>query len=132
MTDSHNYAPAQLSLLSSTQLTIVKNAELLAFHQDTTYGTPAKPFTATSSTPVTSPPEYYAGNSTKGTHVFIINTTNSTLTKTFNFASVPGLGSGSYKVHDMWAGTDVSGTFSGSYSVSVAGHDNAALLVTAA
>jgi alpha-galactosidase len=119
-----------LSKLSIVQLAIIKNAELLAFHQDSTFGGPAAPFTATANAPVTSPPEYYAGTSTKGTHVFIINTGNSTANKTFSFANVPGLKGGNYTVHDMWSGQDVPGTFSGQYSVSVAAHDTAAYLIT--
>lgn len=113
-------------------MAIIKNAELLAFHQDATYGVAASPFTAASGAPSTNPPEYYSGKSAKGTHVFIVNTSGSTATKTFSFANVPGLGSGSYKVHDMWTGSDVSGTFTGTYSVSVAAHDTAAFLITAA
>jgi alpha-galactosidase len=121
-----------LSRLSTTQLAIIKNAELLAFHQDSQHGGPAKPFKATSSAPTTSPPEYYAGNSTKGTHVFIINTSGSAVTKNFTFANIPGLPSGPYQMHDMWAGQDISGTFNGSYSVRVAAHDTAAYLITPA
>lgn len=124
-----------MSLLSAQQLAILKNTELLAFHQDATIGTPAAPFTAYSGAPTTSPPEYYSGKSSKGTHVFIINTSASTATKKFTFSSVPGLGtSGSFKVHDMWAGTDLAGTYtaSSSFSVSVASHDNAAYLITPA
>ena len=108
------------------------NSELLSFHQDATIGTPAKPFTPTSSsTASASPPEYYAGTSTKGVHVFIINTGSSAATMTFDFSLVTGLsaGSGSYVVHDMWAGEDL-GTFSGSYSTSVDVHDTAAFLIT--
>ncbi|KAH9484982.1 putative alpha-galactosidase B [Psilocybe cubensis] len=122
-----------LSKLNSTQLTIIKNPELLAFHQDATIGTPAMPFTAFSSMPTTSPPEYYSGKSSKGVHVFIINTSSSTATKQFTFSNVPGLSaSGTYKVHDMWAGTDLSGTHSGSssFSVSVAPHDTVAYLIS--
>jgi len=124
-----------LSLLNSTQLAIVKNAELLAFHQDATVGTPAKPFTAFSSMPSTSPPEYYSGTSSKGVHVFIINTSGSTATKQFTFSNVPGLGtSGNFKVHDMWTSTDLSGTYaaSSSFSVSVAAHDNVAYFISSA
>lgn len=123
-----------MSKLSSVQLAIIKNAELLAFHQDGTVGGPAAPFNATSNAPTTSPPEYYAGNSTKGVHVFIINTGQTTATKTFAFSNVPGLCAGLtgyYKVHDMWTGMDISGTFSSSYSLNVKAHDTAAFLVTA-
>ncbi|RDX42066.1 glycoside hydrolase [Lentinus brumalis] len=119
-----------LGQLNSTQLAIITNPELLAFHQDTTVGTPARPFTPTSSAPTTSPPEFYSGRSVKGTHVFIINTGNAT-SKTFDFAKVPGLGSGSYKLHDMWTGKDL-GTFSRSHTSTVDTHDTAAFLVTPA
>jgi alpha-galactosidase len=121
-----------LSKLSSDQLAIIKNAELLAFHQDNTIGGPALPFNATANAPVTSPPEYYAGKSTKGTHVFIINIGTDTANKTFAFANVPGLGNGTYKIHDMWTGKDEPGVFTGSYSVSVAMHDTVAFLITVA
>jgi alpha-galactosidase len=121
-----------MSKLSTAQLAIIKNAELLAFHQDSTVGGPAAPFKATANAPVTSPPEYYAGKSTKGTHVFIINTGSRTAKKTFSFANVPGLGSGKYTLHDMWTGLNVTGTFSGTYSVRVAAHDTAAFLIEAA
>jgi alpha-galactosidase len=105
----------------------IKNAELLAFHQDNAIGTPAKPY----GTAYTSPPEYYAGNSSQGVHVFILNTSADTAAKTITFADVPGLGSGNYKVHDMWTGSDV-GTFSGSWSTSLATHDTGAWRITPA
>ncbi len=122
-------------MLNSTQVDIITNAELLAFHQDATVGTPASPFAAYSRAPTTSPPEYYSGNSSKGTHVFIINTSSSTATKTFTLSSVPGLGtSGSFKMHDMWTGNDLSGSYAATanFSVSVAAHDNVAYLITSA
>lgn len=122
-----------MSKLTTAQLAIIKNAELLAFHQDATVGTPAAPFKAYSTAPTTSPPEYYSGASSKGTHVFIINTSANTTTKQFTLSSVPGLGtSGNFKIHDMWTGTDVSGTYAATanFSVSVAAHDTAAYLVT--
>ncbi|KAJ7703242.1 glycoside hydrolase superfamily [Mycena rosella] len=121
-----------LSLLNSTQLTIIKNAELLAFHQDLTIGAPAAPFTPFASAPTTSPPEYYSGKSSKGTHVFIINTAATAATKTFTFSQIPGLGaSGSFSVHDMWAGADLSGTYTASatFSVTVQPHDTVAYFI---
>ncbi|CCA74935.1 related to alpha-galactosidase precursor [Serendipita indica DSM 11827] len=116
-----------LSRLSTDQLNIIKNKELLAFSQDESVGAPAKPY----GTATTTPPEYYSGKSSKGVHVFIMNTSSSTSTKTITFANVPGLGSGSYKVHDMWKGTDV-GTFSGSWSTSLGSHDSGGWLITPA
>ncbi|KAI0766513.1 glycoside hydrolase [Irpex lacteus] len=120
-----------LSLLSPDQITLITNPELLAFHQDPTIGTPALPFTPSSATTTTSPPEFYSGASSKGTHVFILNTGSSTATKSFKFSEVAGLeggGSGEYVVHDMWSGKDL-GTFSGSYETSLGAHDNAALFI---
>ncbi|KAJ7746016.1 glycoside hydrolase [Mycena metata] len=120
-----------LSLLNTTQLAIIKNAELLAFHQDTTVGGPAVPFTPFSSAPTTSPPEYYVGKSSKGTHVFIINTSSAAATKSFTFANA-GLGSsGTFSVHDMWAGTDLAGTYAASatFSVTVQPHDTVAYFI---
>lgn len=67
----------------------------------------------------------------KGIHVFVINTSGSTATQTFSFSQVPGLSGTSFVVHDMWEGKDL-GTFSGSYSTSIASHDTAAFLITPA
>ncbi|KAG5351543.1 hypothetical protein C0989_006018 [Termitomyces sp. Mn162] len=123
----------QLSLLNITQLAIIKNAELLAFHQDTTIGTAATPFEATATTPTTTPPEYYSGASSKGIHVFIINTSSGAATKTFTLSNVPGIGTGgTWKFHDMWTGTDLSGTYAATanFSVNVAAHDTVAYLLT--
>ncbi|KNZ72043.1 putative alpha-galactosidase B [Termitomyces sp. J132] len=114
-------------------LSIIKNAELLAFHQDTTIGTAATPFEATTTTPTTTPPEYYSGASSKGIHVFIINTSSGAATKTFTLSNVPGIGTGgTWKFHDMWTGTDLSGTYAATanFSVNVAAHDTVAYLLT--
>ncbi|KAJ3784409.1 glycoside hydrolase [Lentinula aff. detonsa] len=124
-----------LSLLNSTQISIVTNTELLAFSQDATIGTPAAPFNATASMPTTSIPEYYSGKSSKGVHVFVINTSATSATKSFAFANVPGLtGSGPFVLHDMWAGTDLAGTYSlsSTFSVNVASHDTVAYRITSA
>ncbi|KAG9087119.1 hypothetical protein FS749_003154 [Ceratobasidium sp. UAMH 11750] len=114
-----------LSKLNSTQLAIIKNAELLAFSQDTTVGAPAKPY----KTKTASPPEFYAGKSSKGTHVFVMNTGSATANKVITFSEVTGLTCTNCKVHDMWTGKDL-GTFSGSYTVTLGTHDTAALLLT--
>ncbi|KAF5370766.1 hypothetical protein D9758_001833 [Tetrapyrgos nigripes] len=123
-----------LDNLNSDQVAIITNRELLAFSQDSTVGTPAVPFKPSVSTPIASPPEFYAGKSSKGTHVFIINFSSSTAQKVFNFASVPNLGSGSFRLHDMWTGKDLTGTFTttSSFNVTVAPHDTAAYLIVKA
>jgi alpha-galactosidase len=119
----------KLSLLNSAQLTIIKNTELLAFHQDRQVGTAAVPFTPYDLAPVTTPAEYYSGKSSRGIHVFIINTSDTATSKTFNFANVPHLSGSSYQVHDMWTSKDL-GQFSGAYTTSLSAHDTAAFLIT--
>ncbi|KAI0318865.1 glycoside hydrolase superfamily, partial [Amylostereum chailletii] len=113
-----------LSQLSKDEVAILTNKELLAFSQDTTVGTPATPFGSS----ITSPPQLYAGASVKGTHVFVVNTNDTKSTFTVEFSDVPGLGTGSFVVHDMWTGEDV-GTFKESWSVTLDAHDTAAVLV---
>jgi alpha-galactosidase len=76
----------QLSALNSTQLAIIKNAELLAFSQDPSIGAPAKPYKTG-----TTPPELYAGKSTKGTHVFVMNTGSTAASKVITFSEVSSL-----------------------------------------
>ncbi|KAI0665930.1 glycoside hydrolase [Trametes maxima] len=120
-----------LSKLNSTQIEIITNRELLAFHQDPVFGKPAAPFTPTPSAPTASPPEFYAGRSTRGVHVFVINTGDAPAPKVFDFANVPGLGAGAFRVHDMWSGKNL-GVFRGSVNVTVDRHDTAAFLVTRA
>ena len=66
----------QLGALSTTQLAIIKNAELLAFSQDNVYGKPAKPYKTG-----TNPPEFYSGTSSLGIHVFVINLASSAASK---------------------------------------------------
>ncbi|KAG9083310.1 hypothetical protein FS749_006136 [Ceratobasidium sp. UAMH 11750] len=113
-----------LSKLAPAVLEIINNAELLAFSQDTTVGAPAKSY----KTQDTHPPEFYAGKSSKGMHVFLMNTGDSA-SKVITFSEVPGLGCTSCKVHDMWTSKDL-GTFNGSFTVTVDRHDTAAFLLT--
>ncbi|KAF8689061.1 Alpha galactosidase A, partial [Rhizoctonia solani] len=77
-----------LSKLNATQLAIIKNAELLAFSQDTTVGAPAKPYKSGTTTP----PEYYTGKSAKGTHVFIMNVGSAPASKIVTFSEMRLLG----------------------------------------
>ncbi|KAF8754217.1 Alpha galactosidase A [Rhizoctonia solani] len=114
-----------LSKLNATQLAIIKNAELLAFSQDTTVGAPAKPYKSG----ITTPPEYYTGKSAKGTHVFIMNVGSAPASKMVTFSEVTGLTCTSCKVHDMWTGKGRC-TFTTSYTLTVDTHDTAALLLT--
>jgi alpha-galactosidase len=118
----------QLAKLSSDEIKIITNAELLAFHQDGTFSKPAMPYISTT-TAATKPPQFYSGKSIRGTHVFVVNTNDTSATFNINFADVPGLYSRKARVHDMWTSKDL-GTFLGSYNITLAAHDTAAFLVT--
>jgi len=91
-------------------------------------GNPAAPFIS-STTVAAETPQFYSGKSTKGTHVFVVNTNDTSATFDIHFADVPGLNSTGVRVHDMWTSMDL-GTFLGDYDVILAAHDTAALLVT--
>ena len=115
-----------MSKLSSEELEIIKNKELLAFSQDEKVADPAQPFSSDTS----SPPQFYSGKSSRGVHVFVMNLGTNLSTMSFNFGDVDGLEEGnSYLVHDMWTGEDV-GRFSESFTTTLASHDTAALLLT--
>lgn len=68
--------------------------------------------------------------------MFIINTSSASAAKKFAFANVPGLSdlspSGSFKVHNMWTGTDLDYIFAiaASFVIDVATHDTIAYLIT--
>ncbi|KAI9461320.1 glycoside hydrolase superfamily [Lactarius psammicola] len=117
-----------LAALSPEEVEIITNAELIAFHQDVTVGKPALPFTSRNSIS-TNPPQFYSGKSTKGTHVFIVNTNDNPTTFKLDFVDVPGLNSGRAGVHNMWTSTGL-GIFSTCFNITLAAHDTAALLVT--
>ena len=122
-----------LSKLSSELVNLLKNPYLLAFNQDQTVGSPAAPYkwginpkwTWNSSFPA----EYWAGPSSNGTIIAMLNTLNNTEQKTANFSEIPGLdANSSYSLINVWTGNSL-GCFSGNYTVSVETHDTAVLLV---
>jgi len=118
----------ELAKLTPEEIKIITNAELIAFHQDTTVGKPAFPFIS-STAAATKPPQFYSGKSIKGIHVFVVNTNNTSTTFNIDFADVPGLSARNVRVHDMWTSIDL-GIFSNNYDLTLAAHDTAALLVT--
>lgn len=118
----------QLAALSREEVEIITNTELIAFHQDTTVGKPAFPFTPSNAVS-TNPPQFYSGRSAKGIHVFIVNTNDHPTTFKIDFVDIPELKSSSAMVHHMWKSTDL-GIFSTSFDITLADHDTAALLLT--
>lgn len=120
-----------LQKLSADNLKILKNKYLLAFNQDDRFGKPATPYkwgvnpnwTYNS----TNPAEFWAGQSKNGHLVLMLNTLGGTVKKTAKWSEVPGLGGRKYRVTDVWSGKDLGCLKE--YSVDVAAHDTAAILV---
>ena len=119
-----------MSKLSKEQVKIITNEELLAFSQDETIGEPAKPFYNTADPAPKSPPEYYSGKSSKGIHVFIVNTHDERSRKFVDLASVPELSGLRFDVYDMWTGEKLD-VVEGreAFEIKLDAHDTAALLV---
>lgn len=119
-----------MSKLSKEQIKIITNEQLLAFSQDETFGEPAKPFYNVADPRMSSPPEYYAGTSSKGIHVFVVNTNNDRSTKYVDLASVPGLSGLRFDVYDMWTNEKLD-VVEGreTFEIALDAHDTAALFV---
>ncbi|KLO14275.1 glycoside hydrolase [Schizopora paradoxa] len=119
-----------MNKLSEEQLKIITNEQLLAFSQDETFGKPAKPFYNIADPAMRSPPEYYAGESSKGMHVFIINTGDERSRKSVDLASVPGLSGLRFEVFDMWTNEKLD-VVEGreTFEIELDSHDTAALFV---
>lgn len=122
-TPLHNIKPEILKILS--------NKELIDFNQDPVVGAPAKPYkwgvNPNFTWNQTHPAEYWSGTSSKGVHVFVLNTLTTAKSKAVNFAEVPGLDAGAeYTVVDLWSGK-AQGKFKGKYEKFVEPHDTMAI-----
>jgi hypothetical protein len=110
-------------------LEILSNKELIDFNQDPVFGAAAKPYkwgiNADWTWNQSHPAEYWSGRSSKGVHVFALNTLNATQTKAIDFAEVPELDAeAEYTVFDSWTG-EKQGNFKGRYEAVVESHDTA-------
>lgn len=118
-------------------LEILGNRELIAINQDPNEGAALAPFRigiqpgfSTISYNDTSPPGYWAGNSSYGAVFMIINTADFAQTLSFDLTENWAVRAGrQYRVRDMWAHSDV-GVAVRNWSVSLQAHDVAALLMT--
>jgi alpha-galactosidase len=125
-----------LATIEPRILEILSNKQLIAFNQDPLYGAPAFPYKWGYNPDGTSdqehPAEYWTGTSSKGIHVFMLNTQNKTVHMKADFQEIPGmkgLKRAKYRVQDMWTGKDL-GKQSRGYGVNVKPHDTAALTIT--
>ncbi|KAH0491182.1 hypothetical protein TgHK011_002624 [Trichoderma gracile] len=120
-----------LAQLSQENIELLKNKHLLAFNQDSVYGQPATPYkwgvNPDWTFNYTNPAEYWAGPSSKGHLVLMMNTLDHTVTKEAKWSEIPGLSAGGYEVRDVW--TDKSLGCLSSYKTDVASHDTAVILV---
>ncbi|KAH6645439.1 glycoside hydrolase superfamily [Truncatella angustata] len=124
----------KLDSIQDEVLTIFKNKEIIAFNQDPVYGKGVVPYKWDGVGNATHPANYWAGNSVRGVHTFMLNTKEVEEPLTAIFAEIPGLKdqkSQPYLVHDMWSGKDL-GIFKGSFTTKVKRHDTAALRITKA
>ncbi|KAF2086364.1 glycoside hydrolase family 27 protein [Saccharata proteae CBS 121410] len=119
--------------LAEENVKVLLNRYLLAFSQDRVYGKPAMPYKWGTNPDWTfdpeRPAEYWAGESGNGTLVLMLNTDNSTVTRTASWAEIPGLETGgSYEVVDAWEDKSL-GCVKGGYEAEIAAHDTAVILV---
>lgn len=119
----HNIKPEILQILS--------NKELIDFNQDLLEGEPAKPYkwgvNPNLTWNQTHPAEYWSGVSSKGVHVFVLNTLDVPQIKNVDFGEVPGLDpNDEYTVFDSWTG-QAQGRFKGGYAAWVDTHDTMAI-----
>jgi alpha-galactosidase len=114
-------------------LEILSNQDLIAFNQDPVHGAAAKPYkwgvNADFTWNQTHPAEYWSGQSSRGAHVFALNTLEVAQTKAIVFADVPGLDAESeYTVYDSWSGKKL-GSFVERYEALVQRHDTMAVRI---
>lgn len=114
-------------------LDILSTRELIAFNQDSVHGAPAKPYKWGINEDLTwndtHPAEYWSGQSTGGTHVFVLNTQDTAQNKTITFSEVPGLDATTeYVLFDSWTEKEI-GTFTKEYTTLVKRHDTIAVRI---
>lgn len=123
-----------LNLLPTDYVDILKNQYLLAFSQDTVYGTPATPYkwgvNPDWTFNYTNPAEYWSGASTEGTLVMVLNTLDTPAERWVEWSEVPHLEKGpeSFEVTDVWTGKSLGCVKDGIGRV-VESHDTIAYLV---
>ncbi|KAK8079683.1 hypothetical protein PG997_007501, partial [Apiospora hydei] len=128
----------KLDAISPEILAVLKAEEIIAFNQDPVYGAGAMPYRWDGVGNDTHPADYWAGSSSRGVHVFLLNTEEVERDMELVFGEIPGLQEqqpsvrrGPYLVHDMWTGKDI-GVFSDSAVLRVKRHDTAAVRITTA
>ena len=127
---------ARLTSIQKPILDILTNSDLIAFNQDPVYGASAMPYkwgyNKDGTYDINHPAEYWVGTSTKGIHVFMLNTRDTAFSMSAVFSEIPGLKGlpdTEFLVHDMWTKEDL-GAFKGQIQRQVARHDTVVLTIT--
>ncbi|OKL64710.1 putative alpha-galactosidase B [Talaromyces atroroseus] len=122
-----------LSTLPDSHLSILKNADLIAFNQDPVIGKPAFPYKdgyANGTWNPQHPPEYWSGSTSYGWDlVLLLNSQNVSATRTAVWSEIPQLHGKAHKVEDVWTGKDL-GCIKDEYSVELQAHDVAVFKIT--
>jgi len=123
-----------LNKASNEAISIMLNKHLLAFNQDNVYGAAAKPYKWGTNPDYTfnasNPAEFWSGESQQGTLVLMLNTLDHSRNMTADFREIPSLeADGTYNILDAWTGEDL-GSFTLKFTVEVASHDTAALVLS--
>lgn len=123
----------RLDQLSQELVDVLRNPYLLAFNQDPIVGKPAAPYKWGTNPDwtfnKTHPAEYWAGASSNGTLVLMMNVDDETRDKRADWAEIPGLDKGaSYNLIDAWTGESLGCHRSG-IVYNVPAHDTAVILV---
>lgn len=126
----------KLESITPDVLSILSNRALIAFNQDSLVGAPAKPYkwgiNPDFTWNETHPAEFWAGESSTGVHVFVLNTIEEAIEKEVVFNEVPGLNAFElYTVHDLWTG-EQHRNVGGGYKAVVQRHDTLALRIVKA
>jgi len=123
-----------LSNITTDNLNILKNSEIIAINQDPVVGTSISPFrwglnpdwTSNSSFPA----QYYSGPSQYGTVFMLLNTLNEPADMFFNLTESPWIRAGiEYSVRDLWSHTNNGTAVRNFTAKSVPAHGVVALLL---
>jgi alpha-galactosidase len=119
--------------LPDSHLSILLNADLVAFNQDPVIGEPAFPYKdgyANGTWNPEHPPEYWSGSTSYGWDlVLLLNSEDVPAIRTAVWSEIPQLHGNAFKVEDVWTGKDL-GCIKNHHSVELETHDVAVLKIT--
>lgn len=113
-----------LTKIKEGSLNILKSTELLRFHQDPKIGKAAVPFKFDWKFDSNNPPQYWAGQYSEGTMLWLFNKNDKNVIMRVKLSEIPGLPkANSYLVVDAWSGKTIGCMTSSSIVGGVLPHD---------